>query len=126
MKTSQVSVEFLFAVGLIVFIFIGLLAFNFSRNSDLRDSEEYLEEQNLCLKIASLMTSAYINGDGAGFRLDIGDHNASINPASKSIAIGDNKGYCIMAFNKYPAKVLDKGTTYHFRNKNGYIEIENA
>ncbi|MBS3125967.1 hypothetical protein J4453_00800 [Candidatus Woesearchaeota archaeon] len=70
MKRSQISTEFLFSIGIIMFIFLILLAFIMARQNDVRDTQSFVNRQNECLKIASLLASLSETGDGSVARID--------------------------------------------------------
>ena len=63
-RKAQVSMEFLFAVGFILFVFLLLLGFIFQRRAELADTKDFLDKKAECLKIASLISSVYSGGDG--------------------------------------------------------------
>ncbi len=80
-RKSQVTVEFLFAVVFILFVFLLLLGFIFQRSSELTDTKDFLDKKSDCLRISSLISSVYSGGDGTSanvktdYRVTIHDSN---------------------------------------------------
>jgi len=70
MRKSQISIEFLFSIGIIVFIFLIILAFIMGRQADVRDNQSFINRQNECLKISSLLTSISEGGDGTAVQVN--------------------------------------------------------
>ena len=68
-RKAQVSMEFLFAIGFVLFVFILLLGFVFQRKSELVDTKDFLDKKAECLRIASLISSVYSGGDGTAAKI---------------------------------------------------------
>lgn len=60
-KKAQISIEFLFALGIVIFIFIILLAFIFDRNEDVRRIQAELDMRSDCYLLSNSIYNAYIN-----------------------------------------------------------------
>ena len=64
MKKSQISMEFMFTIGIVFFIFLIVLFFTFERRTDLRETEDILKLKNECYKISNFISAVYAGGDG--------------------------------------------------------------
>ncbi|MBW2989813.1 hypothetical protein KY358_05860 [Candidatus Woesearchaeota archaeon] len=126
MKKSQVSMEFLFAIGIIFFVFLLVLGFTVSRSKELSDSEEELSRREECLLISSLITSAFVSGDGTAINVSL-SYNSTINTTGRSFSYKevDVEGVrCLLQANDVPTVRLKPGNA-RIENRNGYIDIEN-
>lgn len=65
MSRAQITIEFMFVIGIIMLIFIIFLGFALDKRADLRDREKFLEKRNECFKVADLVTSVFAAGHGA-------------------------------------------------------------
>ena len=124
MRKSQISLEFMFAIGIIFFIFLIIFAFMFNRNMELRKSETEINKRNTCLLISSLITSAFVNGDGVIIDTSI-DYNVSIEGTDFKEMDVENKTYCLLAINTVYNERLKKGAI-EIKNTNNDIEIDNV
>ena len=126
MGRSQISIEFIFTIGIILFIFIVIFAFVINRNKELVDSKTEIEERSTCLLISSLISSAFVAGDGVIINVSI-DYNATINYTGST----DYKGLtvegsgCLLPVNTLTDAKLKEGII-RIENKNNYIEIDNV
>ncbi|MAG08761.1 hypothetical protein CMO89_04755 [Candidatus Woesearchaeota archaeon] len=126
MKKSQVSIEFIFALGTILFIFLIILGFMFNRSKDLSDSKTELDKRSTCLLISSLITSAFANGEGTIINISI-DYNVSISTSDLNTdykELGVEGIYC-QSINPVQTANLRKGKI-RIRNINNYINIQNV
>ncbi len=64
MKRAQVSMEFMFAVGIILTLFLIILAFSYGRQKEIKETEEHLKTNAECQRIANLISSLHIAGPG--------------------------------------------------------------
>ncbi len=120
-RKSQVSTEFLFAVGIIVFIFITLLVFIFARQVDVRSLEEQTSLLDTCEKISSILTASFINGHGLIIQ-DKTAYDLDINADSQVISAKDNlEVFCTIPFNQ----VENENGNSDFTIQKGNIEIKN-
>ena len=120
-RKSQVSTEFLFAIGIIVFIFITLLVFIFARQGDVRNLEEQTGLLDTCEKISSILTAAFINGPGLIIQDKIA-YDLDINADSQVIsAKGKLEVSCTIPFNQ----VENENGNSDFTILKGNIEIKN-
>ena len=113
--------EFLFAIGIIVFIFITLLVFIFIRREDVRSLEEQTQLLETCDKMSTLLTAAFINGDGTMIQ-DTLKSNVTINADSQVISSQDRlEVFCTIPFNQ----VENENGNSDFTILKGNIEIKN-
>jgi len=62
---GQIAPAILMGAGIILLIFTFIIIFVINQQSELRDTEDFLEKRNECFKIANLINSVYIAGHGA-------------------------------------------------------------
>jgi len=96
MKKAQVSIELVFAIGLIIFIFLLLFYFTFERRAELRSTEKILADKEECNKLANMMTMAYITQSNHTFQLE---QDATVSTTSQSISVGDSNYPCTFPIN---------------------------
>ena len=126
MRKSQISLEFMFTIGIIFFIFLVIFAFVINRNEELALSKTEIGERSTCLLISSLISSAFVAGDGVIINVSI-DYNATINYTGDT----DYKGLrvegsgCLLPVNTLTDAKLKEGII-RIENKNNYIEIDNV
>lgn len=97
------------------------------RNKELTDSEIRLNKDRTCLLISSLLTSAFVNGDGIIIDASI-DYNASINftdITGNYKRLNVENSYCLLSVNTVPNARLREGNI-RIQNQNNYIDIENV
>ena len=56
-RRGQISTEIMYAVGVMIMIFLLLTGVSFNRRSELRKMDDYLQKRNECLKIANTVSS---------------------------------------------------------------------
>src|SRR3989344_2401823 len=78
-KYGQISIEFIFAVGAVLLIFLVILAFSFDKANDIRRFKRENELLDECNKISNAILTATI----------IGDKGSVIIETSKTINIFD-------------------------------------
>lgn len=64
MRKSQISIEFMFTLGIIFFIFLIIFGFIINRRTEVKETEDYLEKRAECMKISSMISSVFAGGDG--------------------------------------------------------------
>lgn len=127
MRKGQVSVEFMFAFGIILFIFLIILGFTNNRNIEITETTTKLDKDNTCLLISSLLTSAFVSGDGIIMNTSI-DYNATINVTdinSSYQGLDVEDSYCFLSVQNVPNIKLIKGVI-EIKNQDGDIGIENV
>ncbi|MBU1004956.1 MAG: hypothetical protein KKC54_05525 [Nanoarchaeota archaeon] len=121
---SQISIEFLFSFGIILFIFLILLGFIINRNNEITISAKEISQKDNCILISSLAASALVNGPGTIISTQI-DHDANItNMGANSKAIQIENTRCFLAVHTLSMAKLQKGTIT-LENINNYIELNN-
>jgi len=127
MKKSQVSIEFVFAIGLIIFIFLLIFYFTFERRIELRSTEKILADKEECNKLADMITMAYITQSNHTFKLE---KDATISTISQSISVGETNYPCTFPINRttnpegevFTLSIGDVNVNYN----NGLVEVKNA
>lgn len=127
MKKSQVSIEFIFAFGIILFIFLIMLVFVVDKKHEISESEIILNKENTCLLISSLITSVFIDGDSTTINVSV-DYNITISNKNNNTKnkILDVEGiYCFLPIEDIPKTSLTKGII-EIQNQDNYIDIKNV
>ncbi|MEK6933124.1 MAG: hypothetical protein AABW56_05025 [Nanoarchaeota archaeon] len=65
MKRSQVGIETVTLIGLLIIIFVIVSIFASDKSTEIKKTTNYLERKNECLRIANLISSVYNSGNGA-------------------------------------------------------------
>lgn len=129
MKRSQISVEILFAVGFVVFIFIILLAFTMDRRYEMGKLEITLKEKAECYKISDLISGVFNAGIGTSITETL-EYDAEVDTAEGSIFVGDDRFFCT-----FPVSAVSnpQGSVFNLsegsialNNTNGTVVIQNA
>lgn len=97
MKKAQVSIEFMFAIGLIFFIFLLVFFFAFERRIDIQQTEKIIADKDECQKLANMITMAFVTQSNHTFSLGT---NATVSASTQSISAGENNYPCT-----FPARV---------------------
>ena len=63
MNKGQVSIEIMFAVGMMLFIFIFMLAYSFNKKIDVTRFDNVISAKGDCTKLSTVMTAAFLNGN---------------------------------------------------------------
>lgn len=61
-RRGQISTEIMYAVGVMIMIFLLLTGIAFNRRSELRKMDDYLQKRNECLKISNTIASLTASG----------------------------------------------------------------
>jgi len=61
---AQISMEFLFGIGFLLFLFLIISAFVLNRTIELNALKDFVEKKNECFKVANFINSVYVGGDG--------------------------------------------------------------
>src|SRR3989344_1606277 len=56
-RRGQISTEIMYAVGVMIMIFLLLTGISFNRRSELRKMDDYLQKRNECLKVSNTLAS---------------------------------------------------------------------
>lgn len=97
MKKAQISLEFVFAIGLILLIFLALLYFSFAKRAEVRLAEEILSDKEECNKLSNLLTMAFITESDRTFELG---KNATISIKSQTVSAGGSDYPCTLPINR--------------------------
>lgn len=122
MKKAQISSEFLFTAGIIVFIFLIILGFSIERRLEIGKTESELNKRNECFKISNLITSAFINGEGSSINTKI-NHDVSIISQSKIICVEDF--CCSLTTSAVSNDELSKGLLI-IENNDNKVKVKNV
>jgi len=115
----------MFAFGIIFLVFFVIFGFTISRNKEISDSKTDLSKMNNCLLISSLLTSAYVNGDGITINTSI-DHNTNVTDIINNIkGLNVEDKNCLLSTPNIPNFKLEKGKI-RIENQNNYLNIENV
>lgn len=127
MKKAQVSLEFMFAIGLIVFIFLLIFYFTFERRAEISETEKILADKEECYKLADIITMAYITQSNYTFKLE---KAARISTTSQAISVGETDYPCTLPINR---TTNPAGETFELSSgnvnvnyANGLVEVKNA
>ncbi len=61
-RRGQISTEIMYAVGVMIMIFLLLTGISFNRRGELRKMDDYLQKRNECLKISNAIASLTSSG----------------------------------------------------------------
>lgn len=129
MKKSQISVELLFAIGFVIFIFIILLAFTMDRRHEVKEAEITLKEKAECYKLSDLISGVFTSGIGTGLTETL-EYNAEVDAGEGSILMGSGRFFCTFPISSV---INPAGTNFNLsegsimlNNTNGTVVIENA
>ena len=129
MKKSQVSIELLFAIGFVIFVFIILLAFTMERRYEVRKTEVTLKEKEECYKLSNFISGVYTLGTGAEVIINL-KYDAEIDAEEGSIFVGEGRFFCTFPINSVTNSI---GTNFNLsegivtlNNTDGTVVIQNA
>ena len=126
MKKAQASIEFMFAIGALILIFLIVFYFVFERRIELNNSEDILADKDECHKLAGMITMAFIAEANHTFEIKT---NASVDAFSKVISAGESNFPCTflaMVSNATGNLIsLNKGDV-NVNYANGKVEVKNA
>jgi len=108
---GQVSIEFMFAIGVMVLFFLGILAVGIQKGTEIRDTRLQLEQEHVCAQIAHAITQAYLGGEGTALRMR----------AERTITVRDDTSI----FVDDVARCRYLGVSAGF-NGTGLLEVRNA
>ena len=120
MKKAQISVELLFTVGFVVFIFIILLIFTMERKYDVGKMEITLDEKAECYRLSNLISGVYTSGSGTGITAKL-KYDTEINGDEGNIFVGEGRFFCTIPINSITDSVAS-----NFNLNKGIITINNT
>ncbi|MBU2638020.1 MAG: hypothetical protein KJ955_03540 [Nanoarchaeota archaeon] len=118
MKKAQVSMEFLFAIGLIFFIFLIVLFFTFERRAELQEAERIIADKDECHKLAGIISMAFVTKSNHTFMLK---ENATISASAQVISVGESNFPCT-----FPVKRVSGETENVFTLSKGLVNVNYA
>ena len=125
MKTAQASMEFLFAIGTIFFIFTFILAFTVAKKTEINQLEKIVITKNECIKLSNLIINAFINGNETSVESKL-IFDSSVYPDSRLIGIDNDFVTCTIPTNQISqVGSLTRGDIL-IENKNNFIVVKNA
>ena len=63
MKKAQISVEIMYAVGVMIIIFIILSGISFNRRIEIIKLDDFLDKKNECLRLSDIITGIQASGN---------------------------------------------------------------
>ncbi len=130
MRKAQVSFEIMFAIGLIVFIFLILVYFVSERRIELYKLEETVNEKSECLKLSDAITSSFVVGTNTSITIRL-NYDAVINSDARIINVGIYEYPCTIPLNNVRSSLgghtfnLSKGDI-NIENNDGDLVVKNA
>ncbi len=121
MRKAQVSFEIMFAIGLMMFIFLILIYFVSERRIELYKLEETVNEKSECLKISDTITSSFVAGTNTSITIKL-NYDAVINSDARVINVGTYSYPCTIPLNN--ARSSSGERTINLSK--GYINIESS
>lgn len=126
-KKSQVSLETLSAVGMILIIFMFMSFFAYRINSDKFSAEERSLTENQCLRISNIISGIYLSNPGAEFNITL-EYNTTFESGTGIFVKSENKeSFCLnkIAFTNSTDNMFKfaKKTNTSFRNVDGAVLI---
>ncbi|MCK4521818.1 MAG: hypothetical protein KAU20_04545 [Nanoarchaeota archaeon] len=67
-KKSQISIEFLFSLGIVLFILIILSVFSINKNRELNYKKDIIEKKQECLKFSNFILYTHNSGSGTSIQ----------------------------------------------------------
>lgn len=61
-KKAQGGVEFIFAVGIVLLIFLALLFISIDKRNEVKDAEDFIDKRNECIKVANSISTVFNYG----------------------------------------------------------------
>ncbi|MFH1065378.1 MAG: hypothetical protein V1734_02625 [Nanoarchaeota archaeon] len=126
MKKAQASIEFMFAIGALIMLFLIVFYFVFERRVELNNAENILADKDECHKLAGIITMAFVSGANHTFEIET---NASVDAFSKVISAGQTNYPCTflaLVSNATGNLInLQKGNV-NVNYANGEVEVKNA
>lgn len=126
MTKGQASIEFIFAIGALILIFLILFYFVFERKVELNIAEGMLADKDDCNKIAGAITMAFSSKSSQTLSINT---NATVNALSRVVSAGESNYPC-----SFPVVVSNASGNVIYLNKgninvayfNGKVTVQNA
>ena len=126
MKKGQLSMEFMFVVGMLFIILIFLIGLSFNNRISLMKNERFVNLRSECLKLSTLIFGVYINGKGTMVQERL-DYKATLFPNSRliDVEVTDADVTCTIPINAMSNVALDKGDIL-IVNVGDFVEVKNV
>jgi len=127
MKKAQISIEIIFVISLIIFMFILLMFVIFEKKIELNAIENIVADKEECNKLADIITLAFISKGNHTFMLN---KNVVVSPNTRLITVSDTQYSCRIPFNRI--NNLSNGTfnltegRVNVNYRGSYVEVKNA
>ncbi|MDI6738223.1 MAG: hypothetical protein QME12_06970 [Nanoarchaeota archaeon] len=126
MKKAQASIEFIFAIGALILIFLILFYFVFERRMELNIAEGMLSDKDDCSKIATAITMAFSSKSSHTFKIN---SNATVSSLSRAVEAGNSNYPCT-----FPVVVSNASGNVIYLSKgninvayvDGKVQVQNA
>ncbi len=118
MKKAQVSTETIFAVGMVLFLFIIILAFSFIKKQEVIKTEQFIEARAECLQLADAFSSMLTLGPTSNISMYLYYKHVVFNNTIIRTWANDSKQE--IAFCNYLGKVGP------YANLTGNIHVQNV
>ena len=134
MKKAQVSIEFLFVIGIILFLSTFVLHDIFNKRSQIEDTKDFLLKKDFCLEVSSFISGVYAKGIGTTASLKVtGDqlnYPLIIQPNSRNIFVGNKRAaYCTIPINRVSNSTEMNGVfnwfKFEFDVQHRFLRFEN-
>lgn len=119
MRKGQISINFLFAIAIVLILFIITIGITFDKRTEIKNTRDQLDKMNLCLLISDSISKIYIGGDGTRITLN---SYYTINLKNKFIDVEDVPCNSMIEMSDTE---LNKGQII-IENKEGEIIIKNG
>ncbi len=124
MKKAQTSVEWLFSIGTVFFIFLFILGIAFDKKIEVIKTERFTNLRNECLKVVEVVMSSFLNGDGTRIQSKV-SYNVSIDPDNRLITIGEKDiATCTLPISRINNVKLNIGTIIA-KNVKDFVDVNN-
>ena len=107
MKRSQTSIEFIFAIGMVLLIFLFIMGVAFNKSIDVNRIKRTIETKDTCTKFSSAIMNAFLHGNGTRINLKL-DYNATTFPNSRLVSVDDDYVTCSIPIDQYSEISLTK------------------
>ena len=124
MKRGQISIELIVVVGLLFLILLFLIGLSFTKKIELTKTEAYLSQRKECLKLSSVISEIYTNGNRTAVSYKL-SYNATLFSDSRLIEIIDKESvFCTLPINSISDTNLNKGDI-EIKNLGDFIYVSN-
>ena len=119
---AQISIEFMFAIGIILFIFALLSIVTLERKGEVAFASNFHEAKADCSMLANMVDAVYISRD-ANVSVKL-RNNATVIAGNRFIEVEKNSQ--TIAFCTFTAAAVSNGSDSNFKLVRGNVSIRNA